>query len=442
MDWFIGKTRRKDKDPNPSQQEDTKQYLHSAMLECTTSETKLREIVNLAEGLDYNEWLASHTIAFFEHINLLYGTISEFCSMSGCPDMSGPCNRQYLWVDEKGKRIKLTAPQYVDYVMTYAQKAINDESIFPTKFDREFPPTFVLTVKKIMKLLYHVVAHIYHSHFKEIVLLNLHPHLNCIFAHLILFNERFKLIEEKEVEVLHDLAVALRVYPSRQTLMTHNPHSNEQSRLQSEAGSINYLDKQDERRCMVDDTNNNITMATDYCNQDVITTQCRSISALDDYRNFDYQTTDENLEYLNDQKENQNATKVSNMFGVNSPMLVDEQFVEDSITMFQVNSPEPMMVEPMMSSENMPAKKCTFDIRNSLRERSISANAVLATCKSLETFTASPITRRSNSDRTSAKSNSALFFCATNEDKKSLSFDRNDNLFQSNTNFPNTEETC
>ncbi|OTF75928.1 MOB1-like protein [Euroglyphus maynei] len=241
------------------------------MLECTTSEVKLREIVNQAEGLDYNEWLASHTIAFFEHINLLYGTISEFCSNSGCPDMSGPCNRycniisfysislqllfsprQYLWMDEKGKRIKLTAPQYVDYVMTYAQKAINDESIFPTKFDREFPPTFVLTVKKIMKLLYHVVAHIYHSHFKEIVLLNLHPHLNCIFAHLILFNERFKLIEEKELEVLQDLAVALRVYPSRQTLMVHNPHDpNEQSRLQLEAETISYMDKQDERRCMI-----------------------------------------------------------------------------------------------------------------------------------------------------------------------------------------------
>lgn len=293
-----------------------------------------------------------------------------------------------------------------------------------------------------MKLLYHVVAHIYHSHFKEIVLLNLHPHLNCIFAHLILFNERFKLIEEKEVEVLHDLAVALQVHPSRQTLMAHNPNSSEQSRLQSETGAINHLDKQDDRRCIVDDTNNNITMATDYCNPDVITTQCRSISALDDYRNFDYQTTDENLEYLNDQKENQNASKVNNVFGVNSPMLVDEQFVDDPKTLFQVDSPEPMMVEPMMSSENMPNKKCAFDIRNSLRERSISANAVLATCKSFETFTTSPITRRSNSDRTSAKSNSTLFFCASNKDEKPLSLDRDDHLFQSNTNFPNTEETC
>jgi len=29
-------------------------------------------------------------IAFFDHINLVYGTISEFCTMSGCPDMTGP----------------------------------------------------------------------------------------------------------------------------------------------------------------------------------------------------------------------------------------------------------------------------------------------------------------------------------------------------------------
>lgn len=57
----IRKARRKDKDPNPAQQEETKQYLHAAMLESTTPEVKLREIVNLVEGLDYNEWLASHS---------------------------------------------------------------------------------------------------------------------------------------------------------------------------------------------------------------------------------------------------------------------------------------------------------------------------------------------------------------------------------------------
>ena len=50
--------------------------------------------------------------------------------------MMGPATRQYLWFDEKGKKTRVAAPQYVDYVMTFTQKTINDESIFPTKFGK------------------------------------------------------------------------------------------------------------------------------------------------------------------------------------------------------------------------------------------------------------------------------------------------------------------
>lgn len=32
-------------------------------------------------------------LALLEHVNLVYGTISEFCTPSGCPDMTGPGNR-------------------------------------------------------------------------------------------------------------------------------------------------------------------------------------------------------------------------------------------------------------------------------------------------------------------------------------------------------------
>ena len=45
------------------------------------------------------------------------------------------------------------------------------------------------------------------------VVLSLHAHLNCIFAHFILFNDRFRLIDEKETEILHDLVVALKLHP-------------------------------------------------------------------------------------------------------------------------------------------------------------------------------------------------------------------------------------
>ena len=36
-------------------------------------------------------------------------------------------------MDEKGKKSRLSAPQYIDYIMTYVQKTINDEGTFPTK---------------------------------------------------------------------------------------------------------------------------------------------------------------------------------------------------------------------------------------------------------------------------------------------------------------------
>jgi len=77
--------------------------------------------------------------------------------------------------------------------------------------DRDFPATYETILRKIQRLLFHVVAHLYHRHFRELLLLGLHGHLHGLFAHLILFNSRFRLIDEKETEILHDLVIALRL---------------------------------------------------------------------------------------------------------------------------------------------------------------------------------------------------------------------------------------
>merc|ERR1712025_515103 len=107
---------------------------------------------------------------------------------------------------------------YADYVMTYVQKVVNDETTFPTKHGNEFPNQFDQVLRKVQKLLFHVVAHLYHSHFREIVLLGLHAHLNSIFAHLIEFNFFYHIIEEKEIEVLQDLVHALRLAPDKSSV--------------------------------------------------------------------------------------------------------------------------------------------------------------------------------------------------------------------------------
>lgn len=58
------KARRKEKDAVAASQEESKLYLEQAVLECTVPESRLREVIDLPPGLDYNEWLASHSKLF------------------------------------------------------------------------------------------------------------------------------------------------------------------------------------------------------------------------------------------------------------------------------------------------------------------------------------------------------------------------------------------
>ncbi|ODM86876.1 MOB kinase activator-like 2 [Orchesella cincta] len=154
--------------------------------------------------------MATQVIPLFENVNEICCTVSEFCTSSSCPDMNGPGMRLYPWYDEKGKKAKVSAPQYIDYVMTFIQNTIHDETMFPTKAASSFPSSFAIIVKKICELLFHVMAHLYENHFKEIVLLSLHAHLNCVFAHFVIFNENFQLVKKHETEILQDLAVAIK----------------------------------------------------------------------------------------------------------------------------------------------------------------------------------------------------------------------------------------
>lgn len=98
FNWLMGKTRRRDTKDTSNQvtspQEATKEYLQDVnLLNLLIPESKLKDLVVLPKYVDQNEWLASQTISFFENINVLYGIISEFCTVGGCPDMIGPGNR-------------------------------------------------------------------------------------------------------------------------------------------------------------------------------------------------------------------------------------------------------------------------------------------------------------------------------------------------------------
>jgi len=197
--------------PKKNIQEGTKQYQLKQYAEATLGSGNLRLAVKLPEGEDLNEWLAVNTVDFFNQINMLYGTITEFCTPQACPVMSAGPKYEYHWADGTTikKAIKVSAPEYVDYLMTWVQNQLDDESIFPSKIGVPFPKNFQPLVKNIFKRLFRVYAHIYHSHFPKIVSLGEEAHLNTSFKHFIYFIQEFSLVEKKELAPLQELITQL-----------------------------------------------------------------------------------------------------------------------------------------------------------------------------------------------------------------------------------------
>lgn len=184
--------------------------LHTLMMKTLGSGGNLREAVKAPPGVDENEWLAVNTLDFYNQLNLLYGSIRELCTEATCPTMSAGQAYEYYWADEVQKKpVKLTAPTYIDTLMTWVQSQLDNEAIFPASEDDQFPPNFKENVKTIFKRLFRIYAHIYYNHYKMIESLSEEKHLNTCYKHFIFFVEEFDLVDKKEMAPLASLSTKL-----------------------------------------------------------------------------------------------------------------------------------------------------------------------------------------------------------------------------------------
>lgn len=204
---FFTNNKNKTFKPLKKHDEDSKRHKLSEFAKATLGSGNMRHAVMKPTGEDENEWLAVNTVDFFNEISLLYGTITEFCTVSSCAVMSAGPNYEYRWAD--GVRVKtpitVSAPEYTENLMTWVETQLNDENIFPLEVDKPYPKSFRTVTKTIFKRLFRIYAHIYHSHFKRIVNLGAEAHLNTCFKHFIYFVKEFDLIEERELQPLKDL---------------------------------------------------------------------------------------------------------------------------------------------------------------------------------------------------------------------------------------------
>ncbi|KAK6431168.1 Mitotic exit network component [Oleoguttula sp. CCFEE 5521] len=166
--------------------------------DATLGGNSLRKCVQLPEGEDRNEWLAVNVVDFYNQINLLYGSITEFCSPTSCPEMKATDEFEYLWHDPPKfpKPTRLPAPTYISHLLTWTSNHLSNATLFPTAPGVPFPADFEKTVRMIFKRLYRIYAHIYCHHYTVVRGLGLEPHLNTGFKHYVLFVEEFGLAEE------------------------------------------------------------------------------------------------------------------------------------------------------------------------------------------------------------------------------------------------------
>ncbi|KAM6289425.1 MOB kinase activator 3B [Aegotheles albertisi] len=189
--------------------------LHKRAQASLNSGVDLKAAVQLPSGEDQNDWVAVHVVDFFNRINLIYGTICEFCTERTCPVMSGGPKYEYRWQDDMKykKPTALPAPHYMNLLMDWIEVQINNEDIFPTSVGVPFPKNFLQICKKILCRLFRVFVHVYIHHFDRIILMGAEAHVNTCYKHFYYFVTELNLIDRKELEPLVFVKVLSVLYP-------------------------------------------------------------------------------------------------------------------------------------------------------------------------------------------------------------------------------------
>ncbi|VDN06191.1 unnamed protein product [Thelazia callipaeda] len=162
----------------------------------------IRKLSKLPQGMDKNEWLATHTLSLFENINALCGTILEVCTPVSCPIMSYPGVPKAHWIDERRKHHPYSAMQYIDCVLSFCEKSVKDERLYPTKYGCAFADNFENHCRRLLRLLWHSCGHLYTNHWEQLAALNLRSQYSLVVAHLYSIARMYNLLESKELSAL------------------------------------------------------------------------------------------------------------------------------------------------------------------------------------------------------------------------------------------------
>lgn len=182
----------------------------SALTKRTLGTGNLVAAVKLPEDEEKNDWLAANTVDFFNELTLLYSLVADTAT-SKYPNAGDgfPPQCEYRWTSSKGN-IRVSAPEYVDYVMTWIEANLDNPSIFPVLEDDPWPDDFENYIADMFKRMFRIFAIVFHRLFDEFEKLEAAAHLNTVFKHFMFFSFEFNLFDEKELPALKALVDKLK----------------------------------------------------------------------------------------------------------------------------------------------------------------------------------------------------------------------------------------
>jgi len=165
--------------------------------------SEILEKIQIPNGLETEDWITCKMIDFFNEINFLYANIVVSCEES-CYEMSSSPSTTYLWAD--GEVIKdptdVSAKEYVDYLMEFTKKKLQNEIIFPITPGVPFPEKWNEIIEVISKRLFRIFGHFFYVHYNDFCSISLNSRLHSSFSHFYLFLVTYKLISKDELESL------------------------------------------------------------------------------------------------------------------------------------------------------------------------------------------------------------------------------------------------
>jgi len=151
-----------------------------------------------------SDWITAQTYAFYNFTNDLYGYLEDSCTTKQCPHMTAGKHWEFRWAD--GQTIKapisISAPDYVDSLITWTESELDDPSTFPVYQGSKTTKKFLPSVKNIFKRLMRVYAHIEFHHLNDLNVMGQMDRYEVVLKHFVRFIRAYKLVDKKSLEPL------------------------------------------------------------------------------------------------------------------------------------------------------------------------------------------------------------------------------------------------